>query len=102
MKQLSINVLTFDELSKEAKKVAKENIQDFLFDVLSFHVKEFKHVGKVYSLNIGDSFYDKYGSILKVENKTFDYIFTLSDGKNYTPNQLYSLINEVISNNAEY
>jgi len=42
MKQLSINVVTFDELSKEAKKIAKENIQDFLFDVLSFHVKEIK------------------------------------------------------------
>ena len=55
-------------------------------------VKQFKHVGKVYCLNIGDSFYEKCGSILKVKNKTFDYIFTLSDGENYTPNQLYSLI----------
>ena len=55
-------------------------------------VKKFNHVGKVYSLNIGDSFYAKCGSILKVKNKTFDYVFTLSDGKNYTPNQLYSLI----------
>ena len=61
MKQLSINVVTFDELSKEAKKVAKENIQDFLFDVLSFHVKEIKeskeeylkayHSGKLLHLN---------------------------------------------------
>ena len=61
MKQLSINVVTFDELSKEAKKVAKENIQDFLFDVLSFHVKEIKeskeeylkayHSGKLFHLN---------------------------------------------------
>ena len=58
MKQLSINVVTFDELSKEAKKVAKENIQDFLFDVLSFHVKESKeeylkayHSGKLLHLN---------------------------------------------------
>ena len=55
-------------------------------------VKKFNHVGKVYYLNIGDSFYAKCGSILKVKNKTFDYVFTLSDGKNYTPNQLYSLI----------
>ena len=55
-------------------------------------VKEFKHVGKVYCLNIGDSFYTKCGSILKVKNKTFDYIFTLSDNKTYTANQLYSLI----------
>ena len=55
-------------------------------------VKKFNHVGKVYRLNIGDSFYAKNGSILKVKNKTFDYVFTLSDGKNYTPNQLYSLI----------
>ena len=29
---------------------------------------------------------------LPVKNKTFDYVFTLSDGKNYTPNQVYSLI----------
>lgn len=61
MKQLSINVVTFDELSKEAKKVAKENIQDFLFDVLSLHVEEIKeskeeylkayHSGKLLHLN---------------------------------------------------
>lgn len=55
-------------------------------------VKKFNHVGKVYFLNIGDSFYTKCGSVLKVKNKTFDYVITLSDGKNYTPNQLYSLI----------
>lgn len=55
-------------------------------------VKHFKHVGKVYCLSIGDSFDTKCGSILKVENKTFDYIFTLSNGKNYTPNQVYNLI----------
>ena len=61
MKQLSINVVTFDELSKEAKKLAKEDIQDFLFDVLSFYVKEIKeskdeylkayHSGKLFHLN---------------------------------------------------
>ena len=55
-------------------------------------VKQFKHVGKVYCLNIGDSFYTKCGNVLKVKNKTFDYVFTLSYGKNYTANQLYSLI----------
>ena len=55
-------------------------------------VKNFKHVGKVYCLNIGDSFYTKCGNVLKVKNKTFDYVFTLSDGKNYTPNQVYNLI----------
>ena len=55
-------------------------------------VKNFNHVGKVYCLNIGDSFYTKCGKVLKVETKTFDYLFTLSDGKNYTPNQLYNLI----------
>ena len=62
---------------------------------LKFTIEKFKHVGKVYCLNIGDSFYTKCGSILKVENKTFDYIFTLSDGKNYTPNQVYSLIKQL-------
>ena len=64
MKQLSINVVSFNELSKEAKKTAKENIQDFLFDVLSFHVKEIKeskdeylkayHSGKLFHLNKND------------------------------------------------
>ena len=62
------------------------------FKMIVKQFKHFKHVGKVYCLNIGDSFYAKCGSILKVENKSFDYIFTLSDGKNYTPNQVYSLI----------
>ena len=61
MKQLSINVVSFDELSKEAKNVAKENIQDFLFDDLSLHVNEIKeskdeylkayHSGKLFHLN---------------------------------------------------
>ena len=55
-------------------------------------VKKFNHIGKVYCLNIGDNFYTKRGSILKVKNKTFDYVFTLSDDRNYTPNQLYNLI----------
>ena len=55
-------------------------------------VKEFKHVGKVYCLNIGDSLYTKCGSVLKVKNKTFNCIFTLSDNKNYTPSQVYNLI----------
>lgn len=69
------------------------NIKTVLLKVVfKMLIKEFKHVGKVYCLNIGDSFYAKCGSILKVENKTFNYIFTLSDGKNYTPNQVYSLI----------
>ena len=34
------------------------------------NVKHFKHVGKVYCLNIGDSFYTKCGNVLKVKNKT--------------------------------
>ena len=61
MRQLSIRIVSFNELSKEAKKTAKENIQDFLFDVLSFHVKEIKeskeeylkayHSGKLLHLN---------------------------------------------------
>ncbi len=64
MKQLSINIVSFNELTKEAKKAAKENIQDFLFDVLSFHVKEIKeskeeylkayHSGKLFHLNKDD------------------------------------------------
>ena len=64
MKQLFINIVTFDELSKEAKKIAKENIQDFLFDILSLHVNEIKdskdeylkayHSGKLSHLNKDD------------------------------------------------
>jgi hypothetical protein len=64
MRQLSVNVVSFDELSKESKKIAKENIQDFLFDVLSFHVKDIKeskdaylnayHSGKLFHLNKDD------------------------------------------------
>ena len=61
MKQLSINVVSFNDLSKDAKKVAKENIQDFLFDVLEYHIEEMKeskdeylkayHSGKLFHLN---------------------------------------------------
>lgn len=64
MKQLSINVVSFNELSKEAKKIAKENIQDFLFDILSLHVNEIKESkdeylkayrsGKLFHLNKDD------------------------------------------------
>lgn len=64
MKQLSINIASFNDLSKDAKKVAKENIQDFLFDVLEYHIKEIKeskdeylkayHSGKLFHLNKDD------------------------------------------------
>lgn len=64
MKNLSINIVSFDELSKDAKKVAKENIQDFLYDILNFHIKEIKeskdeylkayHSGKLFHLNKDD------------------------------------------------
>ena len=64
MKQLSINVVSFNELAKESKKIAKENIQDFLFDVLSFHIEDIKkskdeylkayHSGKLFHLNKED------------------------------------------------
>ena len=61
MKQLSINIVSFNDLSKEVKKIAKENIQDFIFDILSLHVNEIKdskdaylkayHSGKLFHLN---------------------------------------------------
>lgn len=64
MKQLSFNVVSFNDLSKEAKKIAKENIKDFLFDVLEYNVKEIKeskdeylkayYSGKLFHLNKED------------------------------------------------
>ena len=64
MKSLTINIVSFDELSKESKKVAKESIQDFLYDILDFHVKEIKqskdeylkayHSGGLFHLNKDD------------------------------------------------
>lgn len=64
MKALNINIVSFDELSKEAKKVAKDNIQDFLYDILSFYIKEIKeskdaylkvyHSGGLFHLNKDD------------------------------------------------
>ena len=82
MKQLSINVVPFNELSQEAKKVAKENIQDFLFDVLSFHVKEIKeskneylkayHSGKLSHLNKDD--YPLTGVCYDYDFMQIDYI----------------------------
>lgn len=64
MKSLNINIVSFDELSKESKKVAKDNIQDFLYDVLNLHIGEIKqskdeylkayHSGKLFHLNKDD------------------------------------------------
>lgn len=61
MKSLTINIVSFDDLSKESKKVAKENIQDFLCDILEIHIEEIKeskneylkayHSGKLFHLN---------------------------------------------------
>lgn len=82
MKQLSINIVTFDELSKEAKKIAKENIQDFLFDILSLHVNEIKeskdeylkayHSGKLSHLNKDD--YPLTGVCYDYDFMQIDYI----------------------------
>ena len=92
MKQLSINVVSFNELSKEAKKTAKENIQDFLFDVLAFHVKEIKeskdeylkayHSGKLLHLNKDENknvFSDEYVADLCEGNE----IYFLENGTEY-------------------
>lgn len=61
---LNINIVSFDELSKESKKVAKENIQDFLYDILECHINEIKqskceylkayYSGKLFHLNKDD------------------------------------------------
>ena len=53
----------------------------------------FKHCGKVYSVKQHDKIVCiKTSKILSVTNVSYDYIFTINDGKNYTPNQVYSLI----------
>ena len=82
MKQLFINIVSFDELSKEAKKIAKENIQDFLFDILSLHVNEIKgskdeylrayHSGKLSHLNKDD--YSLTGVCYDYDFMQIDYI----------------------------
>lgn len=80
MKSLTINIVSFDELSKESKKVAKENIQDFLYDILEFHIKEIKeskdeylkayHSGKLFHLNKDDC---------PLTGVCYDYDFMLID-----------------------
>ena len=80
MKNLSINIVYFDELSKAAKKIAKNNIQDFLYDVLEFHIKEIKeskdeylkayHSGKLLHLNKDD---------YPLTGVCYDYDFMLID-----------------------
>lgn len=82
MKQLFINIVSFNDLSKEAKKIAKENIQDFLFDILSLHVNEIKeskdeylkayHSGKLSHLNKDD--YPLTGVCYDYDFMQIDYI----------------------------
>lgn len=80
MKNLSINIVSFDGLSKEAKKVAKENIQDFLYEVLEHHIVEIKasrdeylkayRSGKLFHLNKDDC---------PLTGVCYDYDFMLID-----------------------
>lgn len=55
---------------------------------------EFKHVGKAYNVKCNDTVYClNTGNKYNVINVSNDYIFTLSNGTNYTANQLYNLVN---------
>lgn len=57
------------------------------------HTK-FKHVGKAYNLKLNDEITcSKTGEVLKVVKISFNYIFTLSNEINYTPNQLFNFVN---------
>ena len=58
---ININVVSFDGLSKEAKKIARSNIQDFLYSILDSYIKEIEeskdaylkayHSGELFHLN---------------------------------------------------
>ena len=57
------------------------------------HTK-FKHVGKVYNLKLNDKITCfKTGEVLKVVKMLDNYIFTLSNEINYTPNQIFNFVN---------
>ena len=57
------------------------------------HTK-FKHVGKAYSLKLNDKVTCfKTGEVLKVVKILDNYIFTLSNGITYTPNQIFNFVN---------
>ncbi len=57
------------------------------------HAK-FKHVGKAYNLKLNDKVSCfKTGEVLKVVKILDNYVFTLSNGINYTPNQLFNFVN---------
>ena len=42
IKTVTINVVKFEDLNKESKRKAKDNIVDVLYDVLDYHVAEIK------------------------------------------------------------
>ena len=46
--QIKFNVVQFSELSNEAKKIAKNNISDFLYDILSIHIAEVEDSKKAF------------------------------------------------------
>lgn len=56
IKTVQINVVSFEDLSKEAKRKAKDNITDVLNDMLDFHIKEIKASKDAYinAYNKGD------------------------------------------------
>ena len=57
------------------------------------HTK-FKHVGKAYNLKLNDKITCfKTGEVLKVGRVLDNYIFTLSNEMNYTPNHLFNFVN---------
>ena len=80
IKTVQITVVSFNELSKEAKRKAKDNITDVLNDMLDFHIKEIK-ISK-------DAYIDAYnkGNLFKLDKDScpltgvcYDYDFMQID-----------------------
>lgn len=94
VKTVQVNVITFDQLPKEAKRNAKENISDVLNDMLDCHIKEIK-ASK-------DAYIDAYnkGNLYKLDKDNYaltgvcyDYDFMQIDHNN--TNSVLDEVNKV-------
>lgn len=83
MKQVILNIVSFDGLSKQAKSYAKDNLSDFLNDILYLHTQEIKASKDAYLLAYNQGKLDQLNKDdCPLTGVTYDYEFLSIDHKN--------------------
>ena len=97
IKTVTINVVKFEDLNKESKRKAKDNIADVLYDVLDYHVAEIKkskdeYLNQYRKGNLSSLGKDNY----LLTGVCYDYDFLQIDHENF--NSVENEVNRVFMN----